>query len=253
MLGAFGASDPLERLVGGRGLTWRSGDVVLRPVDGDAEAEWKSELITRLAASEAFTVPRPIPAAGGGWVRESWQAIEWIPGAADERRVDDVVRAGAAFHEAITGAERPGFLDESTDAWSVADRIVWEEVTRPDDATLARLAGEYRAVDAPSQMVHGDLLGNVLFSEGRPPAIIDWAPYWRPTGYGAAIAVVDAACWHGLPLARLAEDHGYGQWRQLLLRALVFRIATLILLGHWDEAQIARHAPIVDAVIDGAR
>lgn len=36
ILTAFGATDAPERLCGGRGLTWRAGDIVVRPV-GDAE------------------------------------------------------------------------------------------------------------------------------------------------------------------------------------------------------------------------
>lgn len=108
---------------------------------------------------------------------------------------------------------------------------------------------EYRLVNIPSQVIHGDLLGNVLFAEGRPPAIIDWAPYWRPPGLGAAIAVVDAACWHGYSLDALADHHGIPQWRQLLLRALVFRMTTLHLLGYWDDPQVDRHKPVAAAIV----
>lgn len=104
-------------------------------------------------------------------------------------------------------------------------------------------------METPSQVIHGDLLGNVLFAQGRPPALIDWAPYWRPAGLGAAIAVADAACWHGYPLDDLAGHHGIPEWRQLLLRALVFRMTTLHLLGYWDDVQAERHAPIAEAVI----
>lgn len=90
--------------------------------------------------------------------------------------------------------------------------------------------------------------GNVLFAEGRPPAVIDWAPYWRPPGLGTAIAVVDAACWHRYSLNALPDHNGSPQWRQLLLRALVFRVTTLHLLGNWDDLQAERHAPVAAAI-----
>lgn len=98
--------------------------------------------------------------------------------------------------------------------------------------------------------MHGDLLGNVLFADGLPPTVIDWPPYWRPAGLGAAIAAVDAVCWHGLPLGRLgALGDDVAEWSQLLVRALAFRIATLRLLGGWDAAEADRHRHVVDALV----
>jgi len=38
---------------------------------------------------------------------------------------------------------------------------------------------------APSQLIHSDLGGNVLFHDQLPPAIIDFSAYWRPVGWGA--------------------------------------------------------------------
>ena len=133
--------------------------------------------------------------------------------------------------------------------WARADRIAWGEETGPADPLLEQLHDAYRPIDLPSQLIHGDLLGNVLFASGRPPAIIDWAPYWRPADYAAAIAVADAACWHGYPLERLRADGGTVEWRQLLLRALVFRIATFLLVGNWSEDLRRRHEPVVRAVL----
>ncbi|HWS52455.1 MAG TPA: hypothetical protein VN241_15700 [Microbacterium sp.] len=249
VLAAFGATQPLQRLAGGRGLTWRSGDIVLRPVDSDQEAEWKSRALSELPVTGGFTVPRPIPASHSGWVQDGWQAMEWVPGAADERRVDDVVDAGAAFHDAVAHLERPAFIGSSDDPWSRADRVAWGEMRAPEDRLIERMLGEYRPVDAPNQLIHGDLLGNVLFAEGHAPAVIDWAPYWRPHGWATAIAVADAVCWHDYPLTRLSEDHGVRQWRQLMLRALVFRMSTLHFNGGWSQAVAARHVHVVEATI----
>jgi uncharacterized protein (TIGR02569 family) len=250
VLAAFGASGSPVLLPGGRGLTWRAGDVVVRPAEALGESEWKSDVLVHLARSDEFTVARPVRDDRGDWVLKGWEALEWIPGVADPSRVDDVVRAGAAFHRAIAGLPQPPFIAASSHAWSRADRIAWEEgEPLPDDPLLQSLAQEYRPVDEPSQVIHADLIGNVLFADDRPPAVIDWAPYWRPSGLGAAIVVADAVCWHGHPIERLIDDYGVPQWRQLLLRALVFRMATLHLLGLWDEAHSKRHAPVVRAVI----
>lgn len=177
-----------------------------------------------------------------------------MPGAADESRVLDVVRAGTAFHHAISALPRPAFIDTADDPWTRADRIAWGEAPLPADAMLERLAAAFHRVESPSQLIHGDLLGNVLFAPGEPPTIIDWAPYWRPVGVGAAIAAVDAVCWHGAPIELLpAVGRDIAEWDQLLVRALVFRMATLHLVEAWNASLADRHAPVVDAVLAWAR
>jgi uncharacterized protein (TIGR02569 family) len=242
---AFGVGGAArERLVGGRGLTWRAGPVVLRPTGGGEEANWRAEVLDTLGHTPEFRLPRPVRAASGGWVVDGWEAWQWVPGAADETRVSDVIRAGTAFHRAIGGLRRPAFIDTSDDPWARADRMAWEEEPLPADPMLERLAAGFRRVESPSQLIHGDLLGNVLFAEGLPATIIDWAPYWRPAGLGAAIAVVDAVCWHGAPVESVpAWGQGVAEWEQLLLRALAFRMATFHLLGMWNPALAERHAP----------
>lgn len=250
VLRAFGVDGRrLERLAGGRGLTWRAGDVVFRPHDGAAVTDWRAGVLVGLEHTEAFRTPRPVLARDGGWRAGDWEAWEWLPGRADEGRVVDVVRVGRAFHEAVAHLGRPAFLDHTDDAWSRADRMAWEEAPLPRTPSLDRLSRAFRSVRSPSQLVHGDLLGNVLFAEGQPPAVIDWPPYWRPAGLGAAIAAVDAVCWHGVPLDRLdLLGDGVAEWAQLLVRALAFRIATLQLLGAWDVAVEDRHRMVIDAL-----
>ncbi|MDO5663472.1 MAG: hypothetical protein Q4G40_12310 [Brachybacterium sp.] len=172
-----------------------------------------------------------------------------MPGKADERRVDEVLAAGAAFHDALADLPRPAFLDAAEDPWSVADRVAWGEAPPPTGDLVESLLAECGEPTEPCQIIHGDLLGNVLFADGHPPTIIDWAPYWRPAGYSAAVAVVDAVCWHRVPLAALLVDRGYASWRELLLRALVFRTATLQLLEAWDHDMNARHGPVAEAIL----
>jgi uncharacterized protein (TIGR02569 family) len=81
-----------------------------------------------------------------------------------------------------------------------------------------------RPVRLPSQLVHGDMAGNVLFAAGQSPAVIDFSPYWRPPGYALAVAAVDLLVWSGAPPGILDELTGEPEIDQLLLRALVFRV-----------------------------
>ncbi|WP_267420352.1 MULTISPECIES: hypothetical protein [unclassified Curtobacterium] len=250
VLTAFGVAGAVPvPLSGGRGLTWRAGGVVFRPHGDPTEAAWKADVLTALRHSTEFRTPRPVATRDGAWLHRGWEASSWLDGATDASRVQDVIRAGAAFHRAVADLPRPAFLDTTDDPWSRADRMVWGETPLPPDRTLAELAAAFRPVETPAQVIHGDLLGNVLFAADAPPAVFDWAPYWRPAGLGAAIAAVDAVCWQGVPL----EDLGplgvdVPEWSQLLVRALAFRIATLVLLGAWDGAAVEHHRPVVAAV-----
>lgn len=259
VLRAFGVHDrPLVRLGGGRGLTWRAGDVVLRPSGDPLEARWRSDTLARLVHSAGFRSPRPVATKSGEWIvddgtGDGWEAWRWVDGRTDPTRVDDVIAAGAAFHRAIAHLPRPDFLDPRDEPWSRADRMAWGGTALPDEPTLDRLSATFRPVTSASQLVHGDLLGNVLFTPGEPPMVFDWAPYWRPAGFGAAIAAVDAVCWHGVDASRLGVlGSDVAEWPQLLVRALAFRIATLHLLDAWDADQTARHRPVVDAVVQHA-
>lgn len=256
VLRAFGAGERSPVLLpGGQGTTWRADRIVLRPHGDAREARWRSATLARLAHTDRFRTPRPVPSADGGWLAGGWEAWAWLPGATDPTRVEDVLAAGAAFHRAVAHLPRPGFLDLVDDPWSRADRLVWGSGPLPTEPLLDRLAAGFRSVRAPSQLVHRDLLGNVLFAPGEPPAVFDWAPAWRPVGYAAAIAAVDAVCWHGVPVDRL-PDLGrlaaVSEWPQLLVRALAFRVLVLQLLGAWDDDEAARHRPLVDALLSGA-
>ena len=96
----------------------------------------------------------------------------------------------------------------------------------PDVKHLTRLVSALRPLAAPSQLIHGDLTGNVLFHDLLPPAIIDLAPYWRPPAYASAIVVGDALVWEGADESVLDAVAHIGDFPQYLLRALIYRAVT---------------------------
>lgn len=230
VLHAFGVSGVPEVLPGGKGGTWRVGDVVLKPSDGADESRWRAETLAVVQVSAEFRVPRPVPAADGSWLVEGWEAWRVVAGEPDTARIDEVVRAGSAFHAAVADVPRPDFLDARQDPWSYGDRVAWEEApisgTSAGLELLEPLALARRPVHLPEQIVHGDLAGNVLFADGVAPAIIDWSPYWRPVPWAAAVAVVDALCWYGAGPQLIGRWSHLPEWGQMLVRALIFRIAT---------------------------
>jgi uncharacterized protein (TIGR02569 family) len=226
ILDAFGATTEPEPLEGGRGGTWRAGGMVLKPVDLAVESRWRAEVLGRLPESDAFRVARPIRAATGDWLYQGWEASRLVAGRTDPKRWDEAIDAGSAFHKALKDVARPDFLDDRDDWWSRADRISWDMEAVEGAPILQRLAGCRAPVEVECQAVHGDLLGNVLYESGLPPAVIDWAPYWRPVSWAAAVAAVDAMCWHGADETVLDQGGRFEGWTQMLIRALLFRMIT---------------------------
>jgi uncharacterized protein (TIGR02569 family) len=226
VLDAFGATAAPELLAGGRGGTWRAGDIVLKPVDFPAESHWRASVLADLPESDGCRVPRPVRAAAGGWLFQGWEASHLLAGRTDPKRWDGAIAAGSAFHRALRGIERPTFLDERHDRWSRADRTSWDAAPVEGAPILRQLSGCRVPVEVESQAVHGDLLGNVLYEPGLPPAVIDWAPYWRPVSWAAAVAAVDAMCWEGADESVLDQGPHLPEWTQMLVRALLYRMIT---------------------------
>lgn len=233
VLEAFGLTGPPEALSGGRGGAWRAGHAILKPWDGSIrELEWHAETLGAFSRPD-LRVARPLRAANGALLVEGWAATGHLSGRHEAGRWTDILRAGQRLHEGLSGIPRPAFLDDRADSWAVADRVAWGELPLEpfvDAPHVRSLARHLRPVTAPFQVVHGDLTGNVLFGGGAP-AVIDFTPYWRPTGYASAIVVADAVVWEGadeglLETARRDEP----DFAQCLLRALIFRRVTEELL-----------------------
>lgn len=230
VLAAFGVRGRAQPLAGGQGRTWRAGEVVLKPTGLPAETAWRAKVLAGLPESAQFRVARPVRAADGGWTAFGWEAWQAVAGEPDPTRAEEILRAGEAFHGALAGVTRPAFLDARDDPWTFGERVAWEGLAIEGDprwvALLEPLAQARRPVDLAAQPVHGDLPGNVLFAEGLPPAVIDWPVYFRPPSWASAVAVADLLTWYGAPATLLDSGAGVPEWDQMLVRALMYRIAT---------------------------
>lgn len=237
--------EPPYALEGGQGETWQAGAIVLKPAGDPAETAWRAEVLDGLDDTTDFRVARPVRASDGSWIVDGWQSWHVVEGKEDHHRPDDVLRVAEAFHAAIAGLPRPSFLDVRDDPWTHADRMAWDETglagSDPAMDLLSRLAGWRRPVDLPAQPVHGDLLGNVLFADRLPPAVIDWPVYYRPASWAAAVVVIDALCWYAASADLLDRWSGLPEWSQMLVRALIYRLAT-------DDALSGSHGPSPDTL-----
>jgi hypothetical protein len=91
---------------------------------------------------------------------------------------------------------------------------------------LAALTRALRPVDGRSQLIHGDLAGNVLFDDNLPPLVIDFSPYWRPPAFASAIVIADALTFEGAGAELVQPLLSDPDFPQHLLRALIYRIVT---------------------------
>ncbi|MEV4637457.1 TIGR02569 family protein [Actinoplanes sp. NPDC049548] len=252
VLRAFSATADPVRLSGGKGGTWRAGDLVLKPSEGDDETRWRAQILATLPESPHFRIARPVRAADGDWLADGWEAARAMAGHPDQRRVDEVVRTGSAFHETVAHLPRPAFLDTRSDPWAYGEKLAWDPRSRTGDDLLDDLLDARRPVHLPAQVIHGDLLGNVLFADGMPPAVIDWAPYWRPPAWASAVAVVDAMVWHGTGFEAALRWAHLPQWDQLLIRAAIFRLGTWQAAG-WEKEPRQAYEPVVRDIVGYVR
>jgi uncharacterized protein (TIGR02569 family) len=204
------------------------GSAAVRRVDHHGAVEWASGVLASRDTAQGFRLPRPIAAEDGRWIVDGWSASTWLSGEGDGSRWRQILQAGEVFHEWLADIERPAWIDETDDPWRLSDRMAWGEQPTDVRAEFAPLIKELTSmrqpVSAKSQLVHGDLTGNVLFSEGLPPGIIDLSLYWRPPGYAAAIAAVDCYEWESVGAEVLDQVAELPDGEQLLIRAALFRI-----------------------------
>lgn len=227
MRAAFGARVEEPELLEG-GFAWRCGEAVLKPAGNAAEAAWVAQTLDTVDPGDV-RVGRPVRSTDGRWVVSGWSASRDIAGRPEPRH-DEVVAMSLRLHDSCKHLNRPKFLDSRQDIYAVADRMAWGEAEyalRPDRGGRLYdvLAGSRRKTQLRPQVVHGDLFGNVLFAGNAPPGIIDFAPYWRPAEWAAAVAVIDALAWGGSDPAIVERWSHLTEWPQALLRALLFRLA----------------------------
>lgn len=241
---AFGVRAEPAALSGGRGLAWRVGDLVFKPADlAPDELAWHADVLPTVDARDV-RLSCPQRTAGGDLVVDGWTAWSFLSGEHREARWLDVIAVGDRFHAAIARLARPAFLDARTDLWSIGDRVAWGEASIEPYRHVphvARVADRLVPVRAPSQLIHGDLTGNVLFADGLPPAVIDLSLYWRPTAFATAIVVADALIWEGADESLIDSVAEIDEFGQMLVRALLFRVVAAVEGGfEGDEAAIER-------------
>jgi hypothetical protein len=236
-----GPSDEVLDLFAVPGVTARlggsvvAGDLVLSPGRDAAVQEWLSPTLARLAVTmdtrpgrdpRDLRIAVPVPARDGSWVVDGWGASRYEPDTVHCTDLDVTLAAGRVLHAELASwvRTRPAGLSARTDRHTEAERVAFGEAARLVDGLAAEVSIHLAPYDDhPAQLVHADLMNNVLLDAYGAPVVIDVAPAWRPVRWAEAVCVLDAVVRGRAPLSVL------GSWtserdRQAMLRALLFRL-----------------------------
>ena len=256
VLQKFGALGHPEWLDGGQGQTYRAGAVVLKPVnqcDG-----WISELQASIA-NDRFPMPRPLKCDDGGWLCDGWAAWEFVNGRDEPGRWQEKIQTCVDFHNAISTIPKPLELNTASNPWSVADRVAWDErelIHHPRvEPSIDRLKSVLRPLGGQNQLIHGDF--QMLFAIDGTNVVIDFAPYWRPATFAAAVVVVDALVWGTADTAIVDLVRHMPDYDQYLARAELRRIVEIEVLTSdygWNMLdEIETHFPTIGLICDLCR
>jgi len=240
-------------LSGGQGLSYLCGNTVIKPVDDAEESTWTASVFFNLS-SIFLRIPKPVRATDGNWIYKGWCAYSFIDGETTKKRWSEKINVGREFHSLLQDTEKPSFLEKRTHPWAIADKMVWGESKLKYSKALApvvsRLLPFVQEITLPSQIIHGDLSGNILFHLDLKPGVIDFSPYWRPAEYATAIIIVDSMVWEHAPIDLLNEMPDTEQMNQLLIRAALWRIITTeqcsIQFGAGNIDDVLAYQPFID-------
>jgi uncharacterized protein (TIGR02569 family) len=239
VLDVFGIEGDPIALAGGEGVTFRVGEVVVKRVHDAGETEWTNALLSRIEP-DGYRVARPVPTTDGRWLHEGWSASRFIHGLRPAAPSwEEIAGAGLRFADAADEVREGGaeVLARRTHRWSIADRVAWGEADVALGTDAAALQQQIRSLltepaSRDEHFVHGDLAGNVYFDPCRVPVILDVSPYLRPRRWAHAIVVADAVMWNGADVSLAASFATDAADRDLLGRALMFRLVAEQLADH---------------------
>ncbi len=226
----FGSLDSPTLFSGGLGTTYKSGNIVLKRTYDAVKSEELASIIERLPTHQNahVQIPRPIRSQNGKWVEDCFVAWEYIPGEEQVGHYQEKMAVCDGFTDLFESVQKPNFITCEEDPWSTADRITWDERTREYEPEwqniIDRVTAHKKPITVASQLIHGDIAGNILFT-ATVPAAIDITLYWRPACYAKALLAMDVQVWEQADPRRLhALIVDIPEIDQLLVRAALRRV-----------------------------
>lgn len=224
---AFGSKEIPVVLKGGQGTTYRSGNIILKPSEGDEKQTWTAELYQSLPDSSEVRFPRPIKSINGTWVHKGYMALSFVEGEHAKGHYAEKLSASIAFHKLLQGIPKPDFVGQGENSWSIGDLVAWNNREFNYDQEFMDLYNQIKPhlkpLDLPKQLIHGDLSGNFLVYPTLPVAIIDYSHAWAPNGGAEGIMLADVIAWENaspkdLECFRQIPNIDQLAWRGILRR-----------------------------------
>lgn len=257
VLEAFGISGAIVPLAGGEGVSYLGDNIVLKPVSNSEEARWSAELMNSIV-EDGFRVARPVQTKSMDWIYDGWTAFHYIDGKEIKGRYSKKIEVAGQFQKAIALCPRPVFMDSKNNPYVIADRMTWREqlfiCSNKLESLLLPLVEKLKPLNLESQLIHGDLTGNILFHKDLEPAVIDMTPYWHPADFASAVIVEDSIVWDGAPTTLIDQLGKTADNYQLILRAVIWRIKItdeLIKQGNQTNWNFVKaYQPIIDMLLE---
>lgn len=229
-------------LAGGQDTSMRFEDLVLKPIDDQAYYDFAASILQRLEPT-SYRLSKPVLSDRGRFIEEGYGVTTYEPGHHDDGRVADILQVSKAFHDDLKSlaiTDVPLF----DNPWAKAQAVLWQGAKLPDTwGSTARdfaidLLSQLPQVDAPYQVIHADLGGNVLFHDTLKPLVIDFSPTFAPVAYAHAIIVCDSIAWGGAPLDTLKLLQPLKDYVPFILYAVAFRVLTILFFNHANNDRL---------------
>lgn len=256
---------------------WRCDRAVISAADEPARAAWIARVMAKMRPA-GVSVSRPIVSSDGRFSVSGWRARTFLSGHRAPR-FDEIAGAALRVGEALKGLQRPDFLHppQRSGQWGELDIFAaaleaafcaepsqWLQAALDSSAVptqdvaqalvkAAQVAHARGEITQPFQVVHGDVLGCVIFDGMAAPVVTDLVPVWCPAGWPVALLIIDAMAWANGPDSLIQRWSHIPDFHELVLRAVLYRIVVHIFLPQARPQAWRGLARVADVVLAARR
>ncbi|MCM3038119.1 hypothetical protein M3201_00180 [Paenibacillus motobuensis] len=255
ILNSFNLSGDIIPLIGGQNTAARVGNAVLKPVDDRHHGEWLLNIIYNLKP-QGYRLSKPIKSIYGTFVYRGWACTQYEMGKDTKGRIEEKLQISRLFHQDLSSINFQDF-PYTENPWSKGHRIAWQidELSRdlPREIqeiiiSLLRIVSLKKQYN--TQIVHGDLSGNILFDEVLSPLVIDFSPTIAPVEYAEAILVCDCIAWQGSKVSEIDLLPNDKLYREMIIRAIIFRLTVSAILSKGNIGEFSKEYQAFKPIIE---
>lgn len=225
----FTNSLELEKLSGGQEESFKSNNIVIKPIYEVEKYLWHANELEKIDFNE-IQYSKPVKSKNGNYIEDLHCATSFIEGDFHEGKIKEKIQAANKFNCLIKDIQKPKDFNKWISPWTKAQDIAWDKCKIPKETpkiikeVLEELNLLKKDINLKDQLIHCDYAGNILFNE-KGPIIIDFSPGYYPPEYSIACLIVDSIAWHNstIEVIKYFEAEDFIKY-QLILRAVIFRL-----------------------------